>query len=73
MADDWTQIQTDLRAGMYGPWPAIRDRIVEIIVHRNNESGCEGQGVSSSDINHTAYSLVKTGDIEYIFDSELPV
>jgi hypothetical protein len=39
----------------------------------NNESGCEGQGVSSSDINHTAYSLVKTGDIEYIFDSELPV
>jgi hypothetical protein len=58
---NWDQVQTDLRAGVYGDWREIRDRIAR-------EEGEEhpGHGITSSDINHIAYGMVRVGELERI-------
>ena len=57
--DDWQEIQEDLRAGLYGDWNEIRDRICAGLSALH-----PGHGISSSDISHTAYGMVKYGDLE---------
>jgi hypothetical protein len=48
--DDWKKTQDDLRAGVYGPWEAVRSMLAE--AHSLNYPG---DGISSSDTNHMAY------------------
>lgn len=58
MSDDWKQIQDDLRAGKYGAWSDIRRSISERWSAEN-----PGMGISSSDFNHIAYGMVKSGEL----------
>ena len=55
---DWRQVQDDLRAGVYGPWPEVRARVVEELSER-----APGHGISSSDVNHTVYAMVRSGEL----------
>ena len=58
MTDDWKQIQDDLRAGVYGDWPTVRQEICNELAERHPD-----HGISSSDVNHVAYAKVKSGDL----------
>lgn len=60
--DDWMEVQNDLRAGLYGYWPLVRDQLVREAI----ENGAEEIG--SSDINHIAYSAVKSGALVKLTD-----
>jgi hypothetical protein len=48
--DNWKQTQDDLRAGIYGPWEAVRAMLAEA-----HSLSYPGDGISSSDMNHMAY------------------
>ena len=55
MADDWRQVQDDLRDGAYGPWEAIRWMLAA-----EHAAIAPGDGISSSDMNHMAYGWAHT-------------
>jgi hypothetical protein len=54
--DDWPRVQNELRAGVYGEWPEIRDQIAVYFA-----ALAPGEGLGSSDVNHIAYEWVKSG------------
>lgn len=65
MTDDWKEVMDDVGAGKYGPWHMVRDLAVEALEEDHRAIGREGEyGISSSDINHTIYGMVKSGDLK---------
>lgn len=62
--DEWWSIMEPARRGVYGPWEDLRAqaeaRIQEMIPPE--EAGIHG--ISSSDINHTIYGMIKSGEIQ---------
>jgi hypothetical protein len=65
--DDWPAIQSDLRAGVYGDWQSIRSMIAEQFAEE-----APGQGISSSDFNHIAYGMVRSGELVPVGGFEVP-
>lgn len=53
---DWTTVQADLRANVYGDWQTIRHALCVIEGDRN-----PGEGIGSSDVNHMAFGWVRSG------------
>lgn len=53
---DWTTVQRDLRANVYGDWPTIRHSLCVI-----EAADYPGEGIGSSDINHMAFGWVRSG------------
>jgi len=58
--DEWQAIMDDVKAGKYGDWDDLRERAVEYILADPMQ---EGQGIGSSDINHTVVGLIRSGEI----------
>lgn len=54
--DDWSLVQSRLRASYYGPWSLIRSALCARMAERAPE-----QGIGSSDVNHAAYEWVRAG------------
>lgn len=52
-AKDWDTVQTGLRDGSYGDWPAIRQWISERWSEDNPD-----EGLGTSDVNHIAFGMV---------------
>lgn len=59
--DEWQRVMDDLRAGNYGEWEQIRQRICD-----EWQVFAPGHGLSSSDINHLAFQKVKNGDLTLV-------
>ena len=59
---DWRQVQDDLRAGVYGPWREVVRRVCHELADRRGDDAAL-HGISSSDVNHVAYSMVRSGEL----------
>lgn len=59
---DFNEVMRAAREGLYGPWHQVRDQVTDTIIEErwpNTEDG-----ISSSDINHTLFGMVRMGVLE---------
>ena len=54
---EWATVQADLRAGVYGDWFEVRDAVVNKMIAEGHEE------IGSSDINHVAFGMVRSGEL----------
>lgn len=64
---DWDEVQENLRNDVYGAWHNIRSYIAEKWSEEN-----PGEGIGSSDFNHIAYDMVKSGELVPVDDPRTP-
>ncbi len=58
----WDQTFEKVKAGVYGDWQDLRRQAVQYI---QEERGPDSEdGISSSDINHTLFGLIRSGEIQ---------
>jgi hypothetical protein len=55
---EWAEVQVEIDRGTFGPRALLNRMAAERIAQSMEDMGCEGCGISSSDINHEVYGAV---------------